>query len=386
MGNKDYSLLVVGNFESVFVVQFVKNLKKINPQAHLYFWGYTREVSDTDRSFITCYDEYCLFDKRSIINSSVFWRLKAIKQLRRSFKTFVTGKHFDYINIHYIKPEYAFIIDHLKHHASKLVLSPWGSDVYGVKGIGKFLVNKTFCAADYVTGGEGRFAEDFIRIFHVPKRKFVVCKIGVETIDYIIEHKNTIDIHEAKRQLGIENRFVITCGYKAMSSHQHLKIIEAINQVKNQLPSNLLLLFPLTYPNDPKYVQKIKEKVNDCGLEAIYFDHFLDIPHLFLLRQATDLFIHVQPTDASSASLWEYILCEKKIINGAWLKYPDLIKNNSMPFFELEDMENLGMKIVEVCHSNPIKIDEELFAYFEKKQWKAVIKDWDAFFSYNVVK
>ena len=385
MEKKDYSVLLIGNFESVFVVQFVKNLKKSNPYAHLYFWGYTRDESDTDRSFIDCYDEYSFFNIKRIINSSVFWRLKAIVQLRKSFRTFVSDKHFDYINIHYIKPEYFFILDYLKSHASTLVLSPWGSDVYGAKGINKLLVKRTFNSADYITGGDGRFAKDFMQIFSVPEKKFVLCKIGVETIEYIIEHKNLIDINEAKRRLGIENKYVITCGYKAMSSHQHLRIIEAIREVKDQLPSNLLLLFPLTYPNDPKYVQEIKEKVEKYGLEAVYYDHFLDMQNLFLLRQATDMFIHVQPTDASSASLWEYILCEKKIVNGAWLQYPELIKNGVTPYFVVNSLDTLGQKIVEVYQSKPIKMEKELFLDFEKKQWKVVIRDWDLFFSGNII-
>ena len=385
MNSRAYSLLIVGNFESVFIVQFVKNLKKYNPQAHLYFWGYTREKSDADRSFIDCYDEYCLFDIRHFINSSPTWRLKAISQLRKSFATFVAGKHFDYVNIHYIKPEYCFLVDYFKKCASKVILTPWGTDVYGTNWFLRLLVKRTFNAADYITGGNGRFKRDFIKMFHVPEHKIANCIIGIEPLEYIFDHKGLIDTHEAKRQLGIEDNYVITCGYKAMSSHQHMKIIEAIQQAKNQLPQNLLLLFPLTYPNDPKYIQEVKQKVDESGLQAIYFEHFLDIPHLFLLRQATDMFIHVQPSDASSGSLWEYILCEKKIINGAWLQYPDLI-NYGKPYFELEDMEDLSKTIVNVYHAEPIKIDPQLFSYFEKKQWKVVIKDWDKLFSTHLIR
>lgn len=381
MEKKDYSILIIGNFESVFIVQFVKHLKKYNPDAQLYFWGYTREESDADRSFLSCYEEYSLFDVRSLINSSVGWRIKAIKRMRKSLKTFISGKHFDYVNIHYIKPEYVFLLDYLKQCASKLVLTPWGSDVLGINWLYRQLVQRTFNAADIVTGSGNRFTEDFKRIFSVPESKFVSCIIGVEPIGYIFEHKNQIDVHEAKRQLGIDNHYVITCGYKAMESHQHLKIIEAVHQVQKQLPDNLLLLFPLTYPKNPEYVQAIKQKVNEYGLKAVYFEQFLNISHLFLLRQATDIFIHIQPTDASSGSLWEYILCEKKIINGAWLQYPELIKNGVKPYYEVKNMDKLGQTIVDVYQSEPIKINQELFKFFEKKQWKVVIKDWDNLFS-----
>ena len=381
MGSKEYSLLILGNFESVFIVQYVKNLKKYNPNAHLYFWGYKRRQSDTDRSFVACYDEYYLFDIDHSIDSGALSKLKSIIQLRKHFKKFVAGRHFDYINIHYIKPEYCFILDYIKKCNSKLILSPWGSDVYWPKSYYKLLVKRVFDSADFVTGRNNRFTRDYKGIFNVPDSKVVYCEVGIEPIEYIVEHKKLIDTNEAKRQLGIEGHYVITCGYKAMSSHQHFKMIDAIQQVRDKLPSNLLLLFPLTYPDDPEYIATIKQKVNEYGLNAVYFEHFLDIPHLFLMRQATDIFIHVQTTDASSASLCENILCEKKVINGAWLQYPELKKNGLLPYFEVDSIDNLGQTVLDVYHSEPIKIEEDVIKLFEKKQWKEVIKDWDSLFS-----
>lgn len=386
MTKKNYKLLILGNFESVYIVQFVKHLKKTNPDVHLYFWGYTRDKSDADRSFLACYDEYYLFDINRHEDAPILEKIKATIQFRRHFRKFVAGKHFDYTNIHYIKPEYYFILGYLKKYSSKLVLTPWGSDVYVANGYKRLMVQKIFNAADYVTGANDRFAKDFSKLFKVPEQKMVFCEIGMEPIEYIINHKKNIDVNEAKRQLGITDSYIITCGYKAQSSHQHIKIIEAIHQVKSQLPDNLLLLFPLTYPHNPDYIEEIKRKNAEYGLNAIYFEHFLEMPQLFLLRQATDMFIHVQPTDASSASLQEYILCEKKIINGSWLKYPELIKNGVIPYFELDNMENLGQKIVDVYRSEPIKIEESLLNEFENKTWNVVIKDWDNLFSGNLNK
>lgn len=384
MRKNDYKLLILGNFASVYIVQFVKHLKETNPNVHLYFWGYTRDKSDADRSFLSYYDEYYLFDINRKEDASLVQKTKAVLQFRRHFKTFVAGRYFDFINIHYIKPEYYFILNYFKKYASKLVLTPWGSDVYGANGYKRLMVQKIFNAADFVTGANDRFAKDFSKLFKVPDQKMVFCEIGMEPIEYIINHKKNIDVNEAKRQLGITDNYVITCGYKAQSSHQHIKIIEAIHQVKNQLPDNLLLLFPLTYPHNPDYIEEIKRKNAEYGLYAIYFEHFLEMPQLFLLRQATDMFIHVQPTDASSASLQEYILCEKKIINGSWLKYPDFIKNGVIPYFELDSMENLGQKIVDVYHSEPIKIEDSLLKEFENKTWDVAIKNWNIFFYSNM--
>lgn len=381
MNNKEYHLLILGNFENVYIVQFVKHLKKYNPHAHLYFWGYTRDKSDADRSFMECYDEYYLFDINHKAGSSVFAKARAIIQLRKHFRKFVAGRHFDFVNIHYIKPEYYFLTKYFKRCASKLVLTPWGSDVYSINRFYRFFVQGIFDKADYITGGNDRFTLDFKRIFNVPEHKIAFCDLGVEPIEYIFDHKSQITQEEAKRQLGIENSYAITCGYSGTCSQQHIAIIEAVEKVKSQLPDNLLLLFPLTYHREINNINAIKEKVNEYGLKAVYFEQFLDLPHLFLLRQATDIFIHVQTTDASSGSLAEYLLCEKKIINGAWLQYPGLKKNGITPYFEVDNIENLDQAIVKAYQSEPIKIPNELLQELAKRQWKVVIKDWDDLFS-----
>ena len=385
MNNKEFSLLILGNFESVYIVQFIKNLKKENPRVHLFFWGYTREEKKEERSFVSCYDDYCLFDIQSIVNSSFGWRFKAIKGMRDSFKNFVAGKHFDYVNIHYVKPEYYFLLDYFEQCASKLILTPWGSDVYRVHGLNKLLVQRTFNAADFLTGCDDRFTRDFKNIFKVPQSKIVYCDLGVEPIEYIFEHKHIIDTKEAKRQLGLDNHYIITCGYNAHQVQHHSEIIEAVYHVKDKLPDNLLLLFPFTYPKEPEYIQSIKQKVDSLGLKAVYFENFVELPQLFLMRQATDIFIHVQPTDASSGSLYEYVVCEKKIINGSWLQYPELFRNGVKPYFEVDSLENLGKTIVDVYHSEPIKIEQDLLDNLAKKQWKVVIKDWNRFLSDNLI-
>ncbi len=386
MNNKNYSVLVIGNFESVYVAQFVKNLKLFNPNVHIFFWGYARDKRDSDTNTIDWYDKFHFLNIKHLIKSSPLWQIKAIKELRKDFSTFVSGKHFDYISIQYIKPEYFFLIEYFKKCASHLVLTPWGSDVYRINRFYKFLVKNIFNKADFITGIDDRFTRDVIKTFNVPSSKIVHCDLGVAPIDYIIAHKDQISIEEAKNQLGVANNYIITCGYNANPTHQHLKILESIYKVKNKLPANLTLFFPLTYPNNPKYIQEIKDKVTEYNLNAVFFDKFLDIPHLFLLRQATDLFIHIQPTDASSGTLYEFILCEKKILNGVWLKYPEIERNGIKPYFLLDNLENLGEAIVNAYKSEPIRIEQLVLKNLEKKQWKVLIKDWDDFFSKNMIK
>lgn len=379
MNNREYSILVLGNIASVYVVQFVKNLKKVNPAVHIYLWGYTQDMDTLGKDYLSCYDEYYLFDINHKAGSSVFEKVTATIQLNYHFKKFASGRHFDYISIQYVRPEFFFILHDLKKHSSKLILTPWGSDVYRINKHFKKLAQRIYDAADYVTGPDDRFTRDFTKIFNIPQHKIVHVDLGVEPIEYIIDHKDQIDANEAKLQLKIKDKYAITCGYNASEGHRHFDIIEAINKIKKELPQNLILLFPLTYPVNPEYIKIIKQKVDEYGLKALYFEKYLDIPHLFLLRQATDLFIHIQPTDASSGTLYEYILCEKKILNGAWLQYPEIEKEGIKPYFLVENLDELGEAIIRACKSEPIKIPSTVIHDLSKKQWKVVIKEWDDF-------
>ena len=383
MNNKEYSILILGNFVSVYIVQFVKNLKKVNPTAHIFFWGYTQDMDTLGEDYLSCYDEYYLFDINHKAGSSVFEKVTAAIQLNHHFKKFASDRHFDYISIQYVRPEFFFVLHDLKKHSSKLVLTPWGSDVYRINKHFKKLAQKIYDAADYVTGPDDRFTRDFIRIFNIPQQKIVHVDLGVDPIEYIIGHKDQIDANEAKLQLGIKDKYAITCGYNASEGHRHIDIIETVNKIRKELPQNLVLLFPLTYPVNPDYIKEIKQKVDEYGLKALYFEKYLDVPHLFLLRQATDLFIHIQPTDASSGTLYEYILCEKKILNGGWLQYPEIEQYGAKPYYLVDDLDALGEAIVNAVNSEPIHIDKHVLRDLAKKQWKVVIKDWDKFFLAN---
>ena len=90
------------------------------------------------------------------------------------------------------------------------------------------------------------------------------------------------------------------------------------------------------------------------------------MPTLYLLRQSTDLFIHIQTTDANCATVREYLLCRKKVINGSWLCYDDL-ERYGLPYFNVDSEENLPMCILCAYKSEPIFIDERVINGIKEK-------------------
>ena len=382
---KDYNLLILGFFNNVYIANLVKNLKRVNPDAHIYYWGYRGNTLNEIGQAYKRYCDECYFheDRRRFANIPVLRKVESIYLYRKGFKKFVRFKHFDVVNIHFALYKYVFIIDVLKRVSSKIVISPWGSDVFYVKGFSKFLLRILYAEADFVTvKRETAFGNECLKKFcFSPNKLYPFTYFGSETIDYILENINIINNRRAKELLGFEDSYIITCGYKGEPGQQHIKIIEAINQVRKQLPENLLLFFPFTYGGTVEYKQSVKHMVNEYHLNAVFFEEFVGVEKLFLIRRATDMYIHTLIDDAGGASLKEYLLCTPKVIKGGWLLFNDLDSDENSPYFITNTMEDLGQSIAHAFNAAPIVYSESVQGVLEKKGWKSAINTWDEFYS-----
>ena len=336
---------------------------------------------DLPQNYLSCIRSFGVFNL-----SKKLWSFPGLRSLeivynwRKNFQCFVKGKHYDIAQIHYPEYSMSFILEDLHKVADNLVVTPWGSDVYRIGERKKRIVQKIFDAADYVTGAGDRFTQDFMRIFNVPDEKFAHADLGSETIDYISDHKDYLTTEIAKRNLDIEGYYTIGCGYNASEGQQHLKIIESVAKAKNQLPEKLMLLFPVTYPKNADYVKKLKAAVKESGLRAMWFDEFMDLPSLFELQMATDMFIHVQTTDANSTSLKEYILCGKNCVNGSWLEYDDIEEKGHKPFHVVEDLSNLDHAIVDAYLKGAPEVSQNVLLHIESLGCKPAAKVWNDLF------
>ena len=379
---RQYKLLVIGEISSTFIINFVKFLKAENPLVKIYFWGEDSHYKVVDDSVFNCFEKYCIFDQSIRTKRIPVLRfLEKIYKCRNNFKSFTRGEHFDIINIQYIRGRYMFLGDCMRETSSKIVLCPWGSDVLRVGKVEIAMQKMLYNRADFVKGPEGRFTDRVKSQYGVPEEKLVPIHLGSSLIDYIIEKKKKIDCDQAKNVLGLGNYYIITCGYNASSHQNHFYIIDAVYKVKDKLPPNLLLLFPLTYAGNLQYVTSIKKYVCELGIDAVYYEEFLDIQKLFLIRQATDMFVHVQSSDSFSASIREYLLCGKKVVNGGWLRYTDLEIEGDVPYFVTKDLSSLADTILYAYNSKKHHISNRVCKKIEGLGWCSVIKDWNAFFS-----
>jgi len=378
---KKYTLLIMGNLNDNHLLRFTKHLKACNPNIRMDYFGFCDRPDSVPDENLKCFDCCCinktpiLFHKIPVVRSLVTiitWKLK--------FAQFIRNRSYDIANIHFITYHYYSIIKRLRKCTGSIVLTPWGSDIYRIKDSERKIVRRIYDQADYVTGHGDRFSDDFMRIYHVDKSKFKNATLGSETIDYIYDHFQSTSVKDAKKALGIDYCYAITCGYNASKAQRHKEMIEAIAKIKVQLPENMVLLFPLTYPKDKEYKEQIKKLVEYYGFKAKYYESYLDMDTLFMLRQATDMFIHIQTTDANNASLKEYLLCKKKVVNGSWLKYYDVEEDNYKPYYIVDDLSELPDVILKTFKEEPIEVKDNVIQAICSMGCREVAKEWNKLF------
>lgn len=380
---EDFKLLIFGDIYNSHIIRFVKYLKLANKSCHIDIISLKKENEILDQDYIDCFDNifvFCLSRRLSFL--PVVSKMMTLFKWKAQIRMIAKKRRYDIVNLHYPSPIHSYLLPDIKKLVGKIVVTPWGSDVYRVKNKQKKRVQIVFDNADYVTGGGDRFTKDFMHIFNVPEKKFLKADLGSEMIDYIIDNKDSIDVFSAKEHFGLSDYYIITCAYNASPEQHHEAIIDAIDKVRYSLPENLCLLFPMSYPRNNEYIERIKRKVSTKGIKSLFVERYLDLSELFVLRQATDMFIHVQTTDANCTSLREYLLCKKKVINGGWLRYDELEAEGIVPYFVAQDLQNLGNTVITAFNSLPLPISKTSYKIIEGMGCKKAGNDWNKLFSF----
>ncbi len=392
MEKKAYKIFIIGMYGiPSHLIRFVRNLKLINPSAEITLFS-DRPYEAFSQGISEFIEEYIQWNRRPRLLSR-FARIKCLKStidslsLALQMKRISNSRQYDIVNIHYPQYFMSCSMRRLKKMSSAVVVTPWGSDVLRLEGKRKRrLLKKVFQRAQYVTTDpSGNIGKTLINEMGVDGMKFHPLLWGSETIDYINEHLDEVTAEEAKRHLGLDDRYVITCGYNAFEEQRHEAMIWAIKTIEKQLPDNLILMFPVTYgysygTRKNEYVTRLKKLCEDLELDAVFYENYLSVNELFYLRMGTDMFVHVQTTDAGNSSLQEYILCGKKVIHGAWIHYPYLENHEPLCYFPVASLDGIGDAVLKAYHSDAIKAPTEVIDYIRNQGWRSRMQLWDDFF------
>jgi len=385
MENKKYSLLIIALYcYPGHVKDIVRHLVEINPLIDITI---LTDKPDNYKDVIGLSVRTHFYDVASVDWLKIRWLRVIVTKYKQIyfFSKYSKKKRFDIINIHFANRYMSFVYKYLRSMSNNIVMSPWGSDILRRPEKNLKQLSFLYQKADYVTiDVESDFGKLMTQKFKVCPKKMLNYGIwGSDVVDFAIKNGDSISQEDAKAHFGLENRYVITCGYNKQEAQQHKAIIQAIDQVKDQLPNNLTLLFPMNYggwTTTEKYGEEIKKECEKRNLQAVFATDYMSVEELYKLRKATDMFIHVQTSDANARSVYEYILCNKKIINGSWISYKSLEKYKPLFYFPVDKLENLGEVIVYAYNSDNIKIPQEVMNIVLSRGWNNKIKMLNDFF------
>lgn len=369
-------ILIFANLSDPHMIRFVKHLKMQDTQdLEFYFFGgdYDDMVKKNANDLKNGYFIKNYFSKR-IYSLPCLKNIIDIINLYVSFIPLLKYK-FDIVNIHAFGLKSFLLFPWLRFRAKTILLSPWGSDVYRISTFQKFIFkNSGYRFSDYISA-TGKFKNDIKKDFNISEKKIVELYFGSNLIS-LIESKNHVEKKESKKIINIPDSYVIVCGYNSNPNQNHNTIIDALIKIQSKLPSTTVLIFPMTYgPNNLNYLQGIKRRLIESGFKFIILETFLSEENLFHYINSADMMIHVQNSDAFSSAIKEYILCDTKVLNGNWLRYPDL-EFAKVPYYLVDDLDNFSHIILQAFKDNEFIIPKELKFYLKQFSWNKTIQEW----------
>ena len=371
------NVLIIGDAYSPHIYRIIKHLYNNSDRINIDLFNYyKKKAQNPDISefcnkiyYITSYFPTILY-KIPILNAFL-----SILDFKFTFKKKINFS-YNFIHIHFITIHSIFLSYLYKKRSNILVLTTWGSDVLRASPLKLLLMKKLFKNIDYITLSLTGYRDKLQSIFKFPDSKILDVRMGSEMIDEL-EKNQDIDTKDSKHLLGLENKYIITIGYNGSKAQNHLKVIEQINLVKDLLPSNLHLMLPMTYPTENhNYIEEIKNKIEEFNLSYVIYDNHLSNEKLLTVRKCTDVFIHAQTTDATAASVQEYILTDCIVINASWLGYPHLEKYGK-PYFTFNKFDEIGETLLyAIDNKDSIKVSEHLKVDLYNRGWDKAIITW----------
>lgn len=374
-------ILIVGNLaDEKWIGNLIKRVKLADPTIIIdCFWSKLTTEKPCGAS------KYCdLIVRTARHYPSVLYKIPRLRikikerDITLSFKEFIKDRlsdktSYDVVNYHYLGNETLKCWGQINNIASTTLLMPWGSDVLRRSKCYLRKMKEYISNYDYVCSSDNpRFKQELIEKLSVRETQFVDLDFGSESIDRLMDN-NHINRDKAKEALGLAGKYIITVGYNAHEEQHHIEAIEALAIIKDKLPQNSLLLFPMTY-GGKQHVERVRQNVEQAGFEYKIYDQYLSYQDIVYLRKCSDLFIHAQATDSNSASLAEYLFCRSTVINAAWLKY-EHFEQFGKPYYVFNGFSDLPSVIEDAINGGSL-VSDNLVRYLETFSWTYKTPQW----------
>lgn len=296
-----------------------------------------------------------------------------------TFDSLLRNKHFDLIIVYEV-PSFADCLVTVSHkYGAKIIFYPWGSDILRRSNRIKKRLQKAFNHVDFVAGSpDSNCIISVLNDYAVPESKLRLKKLtlkGTREIDNVV---GKFSKKEMLAMIGIPySDYLIVGGYNGSQSQGHRLIIKSISENTSVLPTDYLLVFPMSYGCEESYYLELKELCEEYGVKAFFIRDYLTDNQIALLHLSTDLFIEIQPTDCGNAFMIEALYANNQIITGKWLKY-EQFERFGIPYHLISEPEELSQMINHIMtgKEQPIVVPDPLRKIYHNPAGSEMITIW----------
>lgn len=375
-------VLIIGNInDDKWIGALLRHVKAYNNKIIIDVFNTQYQYDESGLTASICNNIIC--KKKHFPN--IFYKIPKLrgfcfsKDVTLSLKEWIKncikcGTHYDIINFQFLKHNSIGLWPNLKQIASKLVLTPWGSDILRASSSELEKIKNDALHCDIITITENdRFNVQIKQSIGNNNVQYLHLDLGSEVIDNLSSRLN-ISREDSKKYLGLSGKYIIEIGYNGHSAQNHLDVIESIQSIRELLPKNLCIVLPMTYGLTENYKEEIITRLKLYNLDYKLYTEYLSIDEIFYLRRSPDIFIHAQKSDANSASLAEYMICGTTIVNATWLSYANR-EVYGKPYYEFSDFSELSNAILLACENGTL-IKSELISDMKKLGWGYWSSQW----------
>ena len=380
------NLLLVGDANSIFFVEYVKAIKKI---MNINVCVFSPE-SDKKLYLEYPYDEV-YFDDYSLNKITKVRLLGGLlipfllyKNLKKFLKE--SNKKFDIIHIHWLRA--AWIIDPsiFKKYSRKLIITFWGGELEKLQFLHSHSLylnrlNNLISTADYCIGSPS-FLEGIAAQYYpqIKNKSFYGC-YGSSIIEKLSKIKLT-NI-EAKMLLNIPiYKKTILLGYSGKKIHRHLDLLNIISANKsfNKYKDTMHFVLPMTRAASDSYIEEIEAKCKEIGCTFTMIKNtYQTDDDVATLRIATDIAFQVTEFDGLSNSIKEILCAGTILISGDWYLTYSTLKEDGFHFFEVDSVKHAVEMFYNVLPN--FETNKRLFEINKnvaktKYSWSECIKPW----------
>ncbi|NML35838.1 glycosyltransferase family 4 protein [Chitinophaga sp. G-6-1-13] len=382
-------ILLIGEVSNFHIENLAKALRKYSTKPLMVDMMCTGDVSDNKlndlhKIFNNVYFRKEGFFLKKFRNAGPLYTLFniiSIIKLSTSIK-----RRYTVAEIHYLDTFYAYIVPFIRRKTDNIFACLWGSDYYQDRAAFGKRQKKEFDYllhyVDKILVGTSQMSSEVAAEYPALNGKISEIRFGSPVIDRMEEFLQTANATKIKERLGIDPEcIVISAGHNGAREQNHLQIIDALEQTVKELGNTKIhVLFPVTYPADENYRNEIRQWLQHVSFPVTIFDKFLAEEQVMEIRVVSDVFIHIQSQDAFSAAMLEYFYAGTVVLNGAWLKYPELdtagmvyptVENNTVA-----DLVNALKEILSNMQVFKEKCKGNRNIAYNLKSWEANVYKW----------